>query len=277
MFSDFSGQVVLVTGGGSGMGRATALRAAAFGAKVAVVDVNEGEAAATAAEIAARGGQAGAYSVDIRDIAQLKRTVATIETEMGPIDGAVLCAGISKPSRAEDLDEALWNEVVDINLKGTFFCCQALSGGMISRRRGSIVIIASTDAFSGQAGRVHYCASKYGVLGVVQTLAIEWGRYGLRINAVAPGVVDTPMMRRNLPADLVEDVLMDRTPLPRLPTVEDQANASLFLISDLAACITGVVLPVDGGLSAGYLTRWKGEDYGSKALLEKGLYSAPVD
>ncbi len=276
MLSDLNGRIVMITGGGSGMGRATALRAAAFGAIVAIVDVNEDSARSVAAEVTAAGGRAAASAVDVRDVAAVRACVAGIESELGPIDGAVLCAGVSKPERAEDVTEDLWDDVIDVNLKGAFFCSQALANGMIERRRGSIVIIASTDAFSGQAGRAHYCASKYGVLGVVQTLAIEWGRHGVRVNAVAPGVVDTPMMRRNLPVDLVQDVLLDRTPLPRLPTAEDQANASLFLVSDLAACITGAILPVDGGLSAGYLTRWKGGDYGSKALLERGRYAPPV-
>ena len=276
MLSEFRDRVILITGGGSGMGRATALRASSLGAKVALIDVNEEQTSKTTAEIAASGGKASAYTADVRNIEAMRACVATIESDIGPIDGAVLCAGVSKPSRAEDLDEKLWDEVVDINLKGAFFSCQALSNGMIKRGRGSIVIIASTDAFSGQVGRVHYCASKYGVLGVVQTLAIEWGRHGIRVNAVAPGVVDTPMMHRNLPVDFVQEVLLDRTPLLKLPTADDQANASLFLLSDLSGCITGVVLPVDGGLSAGYLTRWKGGDYSSKLLLEKGLYGPPA-
>lgn len=276
MHSDFADRVIAITGGGSGMGRATAVRASALGAKVALIDVNQEQTSRTVSEIAAAGGNAVSYTADVRSIEAVRACVAAIESDMGPIEGAVLCAGISKPSRAEDLEESLWNEVIDVNLKGAFFSCQALARGMLERGRGSIVVVASTDAFSGQSGRAHYCASKYGVLGVVQTLAIEWGRHGIRVNAVAPGVVDTPMMHRNLPADLVRDVLLDRTPLPRLPTADDQANASLFLLSDMAACITGVILPVDGGLSAGYLTRWKGGDYSSKLLLQQGLYGPPL-
>lgn len=272
MLSDLHNKVVLVTGGGSGMGRATAQRAAGYGAKVAVVDVNLEAAQETAAGIRDGGGAATAYAVNVRDIAAVEACVDSVERDQGPVAGAVLCAGISRPSRAEDLTEALWDEVVDTNMKGVFFCCKALGKGMLARQKGSIVVIASTDAFSGQSGRVHYCASKYGVLGIVQTLAIEWGRHGIRVNAVAPGIVETPMMHRNLPKDLVDDVLIDRTPFSRLPTVDDQANASLFMVSDLSGCITGTILPVDAGLSAGYLTRWKGGDYGSKVLKEKGVY-----
>ncbi len=275
MVADLKGKVLFVTGGGSGMGRATALAAVGVGAVVAVVDVNGTAADGVAAEISEQGGRARAYQLDVRNAAAAEACVGSAESDLGPIAGAVLCAGVSKPSRAEDLSEELWDDVLDVNLKGAFFCCKALSRGMIARQGGSIVVIASTDAFSGQAGRVHYCASKYGVLGLVQTLAIEWGRYGIRVNAVAPGVVDTPMMHRNLPTDFVQEVLVDRTPFPRLPTARDQANASLFLVSDMAGCITGVVLPVDGGLSAGYLTRWKGADYSSKLLLEQKLYAPP--
>lgn len=120
------------------------------------------------------------------------------------------------------------------------------------------------------AGRI--CASKYGVVGLVQTLAIEWGRHGVRVNATAPGAVDTPLLRGGVPPDFIEDVMIDRTPMRRLASAEDQAMGCLFLLSDAARFINGAVLPVDGGATAGYLTRWSGADYASNTLASKGVY-----
>ena len=184
-------------------------------------------------------------------------------------------AGISRPSRAESLPEDVWSKVIAVNLTGVFLCCQAVGRGMIERKAGSIVTIASGDALGGHAGRVHYCASKYGVVGLSQTLAIEWGRHGVRVNAVAPGGVDTPLLRAGVPEDVVEGVMIDRTPMRRLATAEDQARASLFLLSDASSFINGAVVPVDGGFTAGYLTRWSGADYASTALLKADAYARP--
>jgi NAD(P)-dependent dehydrogenase (short-subunit alcohol dehydrogenase family) len=200
--------------------------------------------------------------------------VIAIEAGLGPIDGLVAAAGISRPGRAEELDEAVWASVIHVNLTGVFLSCQAVGRGMISRGAGSIVAIASGDALGGHAGRAPYCASKFGVVGLVQTLAIEWGRHGVRINATAPGGVDTPMLRRGVPQDFIDGVMIDRTPAGRLSTALDQARACLFLLSDASRFINGVLLPVDGGATAGYLTHLNGEDYASNAMLAAKSYTA---
>jgi NAD(P)-dependent dehydrogenase (short-subunit alcohol dehydrogenase family) len=267
------GRVVMITGGGSGIGRATALAAAADGAHVAVCDVNGEAAAAVASEARSAGVKAVDAPFDVTDGAATREAIARIETSLGLIDGLVAAAGISRPGRAESLTEEVWSKVIAVNLTGVFLTCQAVGRGMIERKTGAIVAIASGDALGGHAGRAHYCASKYGVVGLSQTLAIEWGRHGVRVNAVAPGGVDTPLLRGGVPEDVVEGVMIDRTPMRRLATAEDQARASLFLLSDASSFITGAVVPVDGGFTAGYLTRWSGADYASNALLKAGVYA----
>jgi len=186
------GRVVMITGGGSGIGRATALAAAADGAHVAVCDVNGEAAAAVASEARSAGVKAVDAPFDVTDGAATREAIARIETSLGLIDGLVAAAGISRPGRAESLTEEVWSKVIAVNLTGVFLTCQAVGRGMIERKTGAIVAIASGDALGGHAGRAHYCASKYGVVGLSQTLAIEWGRHGVRVNAVAPGGVDTP-------------------------------------------------------------------------------------
>ena len=264
-------RVIVITGGGSGIGRQTALLAARAGAKVAICDANV-EAARLVMEEMARPDDTLAMQVDVRDAKGLEDAVGQIEAQLGAIDGLVAAAGISRPARAEDIAESIWTEVIAVNLTGVFLTCQAVGRRMLSRKTGAIVNIASGDALGGHAGRAHYCASKFGVVGLTQTLAIEWGSRGVRVNATAPGGVDTPLLRRGVPASFIDGVMVDRTPAARLSTALDQANACLFLLSDAAQFINGTVLPVDGGATAGYLTRWHGEDYASNAMAAANAY-----
>jgi NAD(P)-dependent dehydrogenase (short-subunit alcohol dehydrogenase family) len=173
------------------------------------------------------------------------------------------------------MSDEIWSRCLDVNLTGMFRSVRPVGQRMVARQRGAIVTIASVDGLGGHAGRAHYSASKHGVIGLTRALAIEWGRFGVRVNAVAPGVVDTPLVRANLPADHIRYAMVDRVPLGRLARAEEQAGPTLFLLSDAASYVTGSVMTVDGGTSAGFFTRWNGADLGSRALLEAGAYGEP--
>lgn len=258
-------RVLLVTGGGSGIGKAVVEMAARQGMQTAILDINADAARQLAERLRARGCPSTAIGCDVRDATAIARAVEEVESSLGPIDGLVTSAGVSRPSPAEDMPLERWNAVLDVNLTGTFLCCQAVGKRMLARKRGAIVAISSVDGFGGHAQRANYTASKFGIAGMIKSLAIDWGRYGVRVNAVAPGIVDTPLLRANISADHIEGVMCDRTPLGRLSSAEDQATACMFLLSDAAAYITGVVLPVDGGLTAGYFTHEHGADAGAPA------------
>lgn len=272
---DLKERVIFITGGGSGIGRAIALAAGAQGARVAVADAIEERACAVADELTARGSQALALALDVRDAAACEAAVAQTESQLGAIAGMVACAGISPPQPAVSMPAELWSRCIDVNLTGMFHSIQPVGRRMVERGRGAIVTISSVDGLGGHAGRAHYSASKHGVIGLTRALAIEWGHRGVRVNSVAPGVVDTPLVRANLPADHVAHAMVDRVPLGRLSEAHEQAAPTLFLLSDGASFINGAVLPVDGGAAAGYFTRWNGTDLGSRALLDAGMYGPP--
>lgn len=269
------GRVIFVTGGGSGIGRAIGIEAARGGAKVAVVDAVAERAEQVATELRDLGAKAVAETLDVRDPAACEATVARVEQTLGAIDGMVACAGISPPSAAHVMPDEIWTRCLDVNLTGMFRSLQPVGRRMVERKRGAIVTIASIDGLGGHAGRTHYSASKHGVIGLTRALAIEWGRFGVRVNAVAPGVVDTPLLKANIPPDHLQHAMVDRNPLGRLCRPQEQAGPTLFLLSDAASYVTGSVMTVDGGSSAGFFTRWNGADLGSRALVEAGAYSQP--
>ncbi|MFM0757326.1 SDR family NAD(P)-dependent oxidoreductase [Paraburkholderia strydomiana] len=264
-----------MTGGGSGIGRAIATLAARGGMKVALADVACERAEEVAGVLQEEGHNALALTLDVRDSAACEAAVSAIEAKLGPIDCMVACAGISTPAPAEQMNDETWTRCMEVNLTGMFRSVQPAGRRMLGRKHGAIVTVASQDGLGGHAGRVHYSASKHGVIGLTRTLAIEWGRHGVRVNSVAPGVVDTPLVRENLPADHVQYAMVDRVPMARLGQVEEQAGPVLFLLSDAANFVNGAVLTVDGGSSAGYFTRWNGADLGSRALQDAGVYGGP--
>lgn len=249
---EIQGRVVAVTGAGSSIGRTCALLGAAQGASVLVADISAAAAEAVAAEIMQAGGRAMAAAFDVRDEHAIAAAFDAAESALGPMDGLIASAGVGGASAAESMPAEVWNQVLDINLTGLFHCARTAARSMLRRGRGSIVAIGSGAGLGGMAQRAHYSASKHGVNGLVKSLAIEWGPRGVRVNCVSPGAVDTPLLRKHWSPQRIERLYLDRIPLRRLATADDQAQAALFLLSDAASFITGVVVPVNGGFSAGY-------------------------
>lgn len=256
-------KVVVVTGGASGIGRAITELAADQKCRLAVIDANAEAAAETAKALEARGSHCLALPGDVRDADFAERSITRIEAELGPVHGLVTSAGIGRPAPSVEMTLEGWKEVLDVNLTGSFLFCQAAGRRMMSRRSGAIVAISSISGLGGHANRPNYVATKFGVIGMVKTLAIEWGRFGVRVNAICPGMVDTPLLRANIARDHIEDVMVDRVPMGRLSTGLDQARVCLFLLSEAASYVNGTALPVDGGLTAGYLTHHCGADVGA--------------
>ena len=263
------GRVAVVTGGGSGIGRAIARRFAAEGARVAVADLKREGAERVAAEIVAAGGQALAVPTDVADTAQVDALFAQVVREWKTVD--ILCnnAGIgelSPPLRAQleqaaqtimggerislgvtsRMDDAEWRRMLDVHLFGTFACTRAALRIMEPRGRGAIVSMASVAALGGIPGSAHYGAAKAGIIGFTKSVAGEVGGAGIRVNAIAPGLIDTPMTA-DLPPMLRQMVLM-RTPLGRPGVPEDIASVALFLVSDESSFVTGQVVSPNGGL-----------------------------
>ncbi len=242
----FEGQVALITGGARGIGRAIATRLASDGAKVAIVDMAE-TGAETAREIEhASGRQAAFVKANISDEADVKRAVAEVEAVLGPIDILVNNAGITRDNLMLVMSEADWDAVLTVNLKGAFLVSKAVLRGMIRRRRGSIVSISSVVGRRGNAGQANYSAAKAGLIGLTKSLAREVASRNIRVNAVAPGYIETDMTAAL--GEQARKALVDAIPLGRIGSPDTVADAVAFLAGDSASFITGVVLPVDGGL-----------------------------
>lgn len=243
------GKVAIVTGGAQGIGQGICLRLAEEGAKVAIFDVNLDRAKETAQEIEKSGGMASAIKVDITKSGEVEAAVKQAISKFGKVDILVNNAGISLVSKVADMTEEMWDRVQTVNLKGVFLCSRAVVPHMKERKYGKIVNIASVLALRGSSYYAHYGASKAGVVGLTQGMAVELGRHNINVNAVGPGVIDTPMADHDV-APEVRQRLQKRIPLRRIGVPEDIANAVLFLTSDEASYITGQCLYVCGGLSA---------------------------
>lgn len=262
MWYGIEDRTIVVAGGASGIGRAIVDLAIENKCKVGIIDVNTGAIESTLAEIGMADGRIASQCIDVRNEQAVIDAIEYFESNLGPIEGLVNSAGISRPCVAEDLSLDDWKMVLDVNLHGSFLLSREVGRRMLPRRKGSMVLVSSVDGFGGHAARSNYSASKFGILGMVKSLAIEWGRLGIRVNAICPGIVDTPLLRANIAAEHIKDVMEDRVPLARLSTGEEQAKAALFLLSDAASYISGIGLPVDGGLTAGFFTHLHGEDSG---------------
>lgn len=238
-------KVAIITGGGRGIGRATALRFAEEGAAVVVVDIEQAVVDEVAEEIAATAAKALALQVNVTDRESVDAMVKAVMAEYGRIDILVNNAGITRDAQLKKMTSEEFDQVIDVNLKGVFNCAQAVTPIMLDQGSGVILNASSVVAANGNFGQTNYVATKAGVIGMTKVWARELGRKGIRVNAVAPGFINT-RMTDTIP-DKVIDKLLERVPMNRLGEPEEIANAYLFLASDEASYINGHVLAVDGG------------------------------
>jgi 3-oxoacyl-[acyl-carrier protein] reductase len=244
---DLTGSVALVTGAGRGIGRAIALSLAQAGADVAVNDfADEAACAAVVGEIEKLGRRGLVVMADVSDEAQVNAMVERAEAELGPLGVVVNNAGITRDNVVMLMDVADFDGVVATHLRGTFLVSKAVARKMFRRRSGCIINLSSVVGRRGNAGQANYAAAKAGIIGLTKSLAKELGARGVRVNAIAPGYIDTPMTQA-LPEE-TRRLIVDATPLKSIGAAGDVAGAAVFLASPQARFITGCVLPVDGGL-----------------------------
>lgn len=239
---DMTGRVALVTGSTRGIGKSIAETLVGCGAKVAIV----GRDAGKATEVSTGLGAAGGFGCDIGDPASVEALVADVEKQIGPVDILVNNAGLTKDNILFRLKNEDWDAVLDANLRGAFVAIRAASRGMIKRRWGRIINIASVVGITGNKGQANYAASKAGLIGLTKSVAKELGSRNVLVNAVAPGFIETDMTAAMTPE--ARATLSGQIPLERLGTPADIAGAVAFLASDAAAYITGQVIVVDGGM-----------------------------
>jgi NAD(P)-dependent dehydrogenase (short-subunit alcohol dehydrogenase family) len=238
-----AGKVALVTGAGSGIGAACARRFAEEGARVAGLDIVVPDDHPCDVFAAA----------DVRSAAAVDASVASLVAEVGPIDVLVNAAGVSSFGTADSIDDAEWNRVLDINLKGTWHVARAVLPGMVKQRGGSIVNLASVEGIEGGQSQAAYNAAKGGVVVLTRSMAVDYGHANVRVNCLCPGMIDTPMTAALKDGNLkpVLDWFRDQHLLGRVGQPEEVAAAALFLASDDASFVTGHALAVDGGFLAG--------------------------
>jgi 2-hydroxycyclohexanecarboxyl-CoA dehydrogenase len=226
----------VVTGGGSGIGQAIANRLQADGYHVATLDLNPSDVEF-------------AYTADVTDRAAVEAALAAIRTQLGPVTILVNAAGLDGFKRFLDIDFDTWQRVIDVNLNGVFHCIQAVLPDMIEAGWGRIVNISSSSTHSGTPYMTHYVSAKSAVNGLTKSLALEYGPNGITVNAVPPGFIDTPMLRKAESRGFLGDIdkTIEQTPVRRIGKPEDIAAACSFLISEEAGYITGQILGVNGG------------------------------
>lgn len=244
-----AGRVALVTGAGRGIGRAVALTLGAAGARIAVADRDVASAEDTAARLRAAGRQALAAPFDVSQADEVAAAVRRVEAELGPVDVLVNNAGIIRDAMLHRMTEQQFDDVIAVHLKGAWLCLRAVAPGMRERRWGKVISISSISGKTGIAGQTNYSAAKAGIVGLTRAAALELARHNINVNAIQPGFIDTAMTQA-VP-EPHRQATIATIPLGRVGAPQDIANAVLFLTSEQASFITGVVLEVAGGQALG--------------------------
>jgi len=245
---DLKGKVAIVTGSARGIGRAIALALADRGADVVISDVLEDAARTTMDEIIALGQRSLAIRCNVVNRSEVDNLIQQTVTELGRLDILVNNAGITQDALVVRMSEEQWDRVLDINLKGTFFACQSAAKVMMKARSGKIVNIASVVGLTGNAGQANYAASKAGVIALTKTISKELASRNVNVNSVAPGFIETDMTKQL--SEAARKSFLDHIPMNRAGSVEDVANAVVFLCSSAADYITGHCLTIDGGMTS---------------------------
>lgn len=244
-------RVAVVTGAASGIGLAIAQRLAADGHAVAVFDLNGPAAESAAADIVADGGVAKGYAVDIADRARVESAVAEVRRDLGPVTVLVNNAGITDQQPFTDISFERWQQIMDVNINGTFHCTQVVLADMLAARWGRIVNISSSSAQRGSKNMVAYSASKGAMIVMTRSLALELGAHGITVNNIPPGFIDTPMLRETAASGHLGpngiEAQIAATPVGRPGRPEDMAAMCAFLVSEEAGYITGQTMGVNGG------------------------------
>jgi len=243
-----NGRTAIVTGAAQGIGAAIARAFSRAGANVALIDMNMPGVAALAEELRAAGGHALALSGDVASHGAVQKMVATVEERFGRVDILVNNAGIIRPAMLHKMTEEQWDAVLGVHLKGSFNCLQAVAPGMMERGYGRIINLTSTAGVQGTIGQINYSAAKAGILGLTMSAAKELAKYGITVNAVAPGAA-TPMTETIRTDDRFKDKYLDRIPMGRWAEPDEIAPVFIFFASDAASYVTGQMLAADGGLT----------------------------
>lgn len=247
---DLKNKVALITGARRGMGKSHAIALASQGAKVIVTDIDEKECQAVADEIKSKGGEAMAFKLDVSDKAEVDAVFDEVVKQYGRLDILVNNAGIYQPKPALEITEEDWDRMIDIDLKGEFLCAQKAAKEMAKNKWGRIINIASIASGGvgvGIAGGCHYTAAKGGVIGMTETMAVEWAPLGINVNAIGPGAIDTPMVSAaQIPEEAMKQ-MMAGVPLKRIGKPEEVSAMVVFLASEEASYVTGAAFYVDGG------------------------------
>jgi NAD(P)-dependent dehydrogenase (short-subunit alcohol dehydrogenase family) len=253
---DLTGKAALITGAGSGFGRSIAIGLAEYGSHIVAADLDIKKAEETARSVCTPARRAMPFEVDVANPDSILRTVQRTEQEFGRIDILINCAGISQHDPAELTPLETWNRVLDINLRGTFLCCQAAARVMLQNGGGVILNFSSIAGVVGMGrGANAYCASKGGVNALTKQLALEWASRGIRVNAIAPCQFLTPGLEEVMQDPQFDPKALMQTwttniPLGRIGRPDEIVGPALFLVSDASSMITGVIMPVDGGYLA---------------------------